>query len=150
MKYFIAISLLVTTLSCFNSTTKSGNSGAPGNSESMDYPLAVSFGSICCGTPSSDFLKNFVQGFNQKYRSKISADIAAGCGREGEFVILFKVPEDESLHQKFEKELKVLVEKTDAQNKKSNASSGGLELLQNAGAADYKNCRLGIKAWDIK
>ena len=149
MKSLITLGLLTTIISCSNASLKSGNNGTPA-AESFVYPVAVSFGSICCGTPSPDFLKKFVVGFNRRNDSDISADIAAGCGREGEFVVLFKIPNIETLQRNFEDELRVLLEKTDAQNKKENSSSGGLALLKTTPGSDYKNFRLGIAVWEIK
>jgi hypothetical protein len=55
------------------------------------YKVAVAFGSRCCGTASSEFLGKFLKDFNRTAAVKVSADIAEGCGREGEFYILFKV-----------------------------------------------------------
>jgi len=151
MKHLIAFSLLITIISCStNSAIKNGNNSAAATKDSTAYPLAVSFNSICCGTASSDFLKSFVVTFNQRNGTNISADIAAACGKEGEFVLLFKMPDNERANQKFKRELESIIEQTDAQNKKTNSSSGGIALLQNARPDDYKNCRLGITAWDLK
>ncbi len=150
MKLLMTLSLLVAITSCSNSRIKNGSSGGATPTDSTGYPLAVSFNSICCGTASADFLKSFVISFNQRTSTSIAADIAAACGKEGEFVVLFKMPDNENVHQKFKTELEFLVEKTDAQNKKANSSSGGIAVLLNASTADYKHCRLGITPWNLK
>ncbi len=150
MKILTILSIISTLISCSNSNIKNVNIPGSTVTDSTAYPLAVSFNSICCGTASSDFLKSFLKLFNQKNKTDIAADIAAGCGREGEFVVLFKLPKTERVNTKFETELKALVEKTNAQNKKANNSSGSIALLQTTHTSDYKNCRLGITPWDLK
>lgn len=112
------------------------------------YPVAVSFGSICCGTPSDDFLKTFASGFNKKNSVKVTADIAAGCGKEGEFVILFNLPDNQTaINKNFITELEKTVKETDEKNKIANSSSGGMQVLYNIKTAEYSYCRLGIKKW---
>ena len=150
MKLLITLGLLSALTSCANSRIKNENMAGGNATDSVAYPLAVSFTSICCGTASSDFLKSFVQLFNKKNKTNISADIAAGCGREGEFVVLFRMPDKVAAKRKFETELKVLIEKTKVANKKSNSSSGGIALLQDVHTEDFNNCRLGIAPWQLK
>ncbi len=150
MKQLITLSLLITIISCSNSTIKNGSNAAAPATDSTVYPLAVAFNSICCGTASSDFLKSFVVTFNQKNNSNISADIAAACGKEGEFVVLFKMPNNEKVNRKFERELTALVDKTESQNKTASNSSGGIALKQTTRLTDYKNCRLGITRWKLE
>ncbi|MBC7867826.1 MAG: hypothetical protein H7X88_09865, partial [Gloeobacteraceae cyanobacterium ES-bin-316] len=75
---------------------------------------------------------------------------AAGCGKEGEFVILFHLPTNRTADKaKFVAELETLVKNTDEKNKNLRSSSGGMQVLYNVKAADYSYCRLGIKAWPL-
>lgn len=153
MKYMILLSLFCAILGCSNSKIKNvGDSKAEPGVAATDssYPLAVSFGSMCCGTASPDFLKSFIKSFNKKNGSKISADIAGACGKEGEFVILFKMQESKGITSTFKTELEALVVKTDASNRKVNTSSGGISVLQDAKTTEFQYCRLGITTWELK
>ena len=123
----------------------SSNGSAP--SGDKEYAAAVSFGSVCCGTVSEDFLKAFVKKYNQDRNAKISADLAAGCGKEGEFSILFKLDKQNSDHMEFVVQLEKLVRDVDAKNKAGNSSSGTLEVKNNVKASEFEFCRLGIKPW---
>ena len=112
------------------------------------YSIAVSFGSVCCGTSPSVFLSKFLKNFNAKNKVKVMADIAEGCGREGEFIILVIFPKNNlKKERKFLLELEKLVISTDDKNKKENPSSGRIFLLQDVKETDYDFCRLGVKRW---
>ena len=112
------------------------------------YPVAVSFGSICCGTPSPDFLKLFISNFNKENKSAVTADIVSGCGREGEFVILITPGQMEpATLTTMVNALEKTVTATDSTNKKNNTSSGTIELLKNVKKDQFSYCRIGIKKW---
>ncbi|HSN60365.1 MAG TPA: hypothetical protein VLR49_05500 [Ferruginibacter sp.] len=146
MKYLLLLAILMSAGACSSSNTDTSKT----NNLQVDkiYPVAVSFGSIRCGTPSDDFLKSFADGFNKKNSVKITADIAAGCGKEGEFVILFNLPENNTaINSSFITELEKTVKETDDKNKKANTSSGVLQMQYNVKTSDNSYCRLGIKKW---
>ena len=152
MKSILTFLFVLAVVSC--STPKIKNSGSDMSTgvaikDSNTYPLAVSFNSICCGTASPDFLKTFVKQFNEKNSTNISADIAAGCGKEGEFVILFKLSPNDAMNAKFKSSLVTLVGTEDAKNKKLNSSSGGISLSENATESNFQHCRLGILPWKL-
>lgn len=148
VKYLLFLALLISAGACSSSNTDT--SKTTNLHENKVYPVAVSFGSICCGTPSDDFLKTFTAAFNKKNSVKISADIAAGCGREGEFVILFNLPDNKkTIHSSFITELEKTVKETGEKNKKANSSSGVLQVLYGVKTSEYNYCRLGIKKWNF-
>ncbi len=108
------------------------------------YTAGLYFGSICCGTVSDDFVKPFVVDFNKSHETAIAADKAAGCGKEGEFMILFRSSKTGQINDQFEKALMILVEKTNAENKVSNSSSGYINLVKDVQTTSLGHCRLGI------
>ena len=109
------------------------------------FDAGVAFNSICCGPPDESFLKAFMSCKDYKL---IKAYKAAGCGREGEFRVLFSFKGVKpSLAKKFLKRLKNKVIKQDAINKSKNTSSGNLEVLQNIKKEELDNCRSGIIPW---
>lgn len=113
-----------------------------------EYPIAVSFGSVCCGTASADFLKVFILNYNRENKSAVSADIVSGCGREGEFVILINPGQMETvLLQGLVNSLEKTVVETDNTNKKNNSSSGTLELLKSVKKDQFSFCRIPLKKW---
>lgn len=126
-----------------------GCSPSNGNVPSVqnEYATSVSFGSVCCGPVSDAFLRSFLKQYNSKEGTKITADIAAGCGREGEFSVLFKLDTQNTKHKDFITQLQKLVADVDAKNKAANNSSGTLEIRNDVKAADFEYCRLGIKPW---
>jgi hypothetical protein len=113
-----------------------------------EYPVAVSFGSICCGTPDPAFLKTFISNYNRENNSNVTADIVAGCGREGEFVILINPGALEAGRlQSLINSLQEVVTATDSRNKAGNSSSGTLELLKNVKTDQFSFCRIALKKW---
>lgn len=114
----------------------------------MEYATAIAFGSVCCGTVPDDFLKAYLKKYNQDHNLKIGADIAGGCGREGEFTILFKLDRKNAAQQAFIGQLHNLVKDTDTKNRNLNTSSGNMEILNDVKASDYAHCRLGVKPWN--
>ena len=113
------------------------------------YLVGISFNSICCGPPSEDFLKTFVKKFNKANTVKITADKIAGCGREGEFVVLFELGNlKTATREKFIAEVEQLIPVQNAANKNASTSSGGLDVLHNVKGSDYNHCRIKSQNWE--
>ncbi len=141
MKY--SILLLVTLLTGIIAAAQNKTAAAPAK-----YDVAISFNSICCGPPSSDFLKDFIKKFNKENKLTLKTLIAGGCGREGEFSILFSLTGVKvKAKAKFMTAIKTLVPQQQAKNKTANNSSGNMELSYNVTTADFSNCRSGITKW---
>ena len=118
-------------------------------SEDPVYLVGISFNSICCGPPSEDFLKTFVRKFDKANNVKITADKIAGCGREGEFVVLFALGNIKTAtRDKFIAEVEQLIPVQNAANKNANTSSGGLDVLHNVKGSDYNHCRIKSQNWE--
>ena len=81
MKYIIILFLV--------SQVHSFANAQPASATPEKYDVVVSFGSMCCGTVSDDFLADFIKQFNCKNKVTIQGLQLSGCGREGEFKILF-------------------------------------------------------------
>lgn len=141
MKFLILIGIIF--LNNYNTDTNT----SPIN-QHITYPLAISFGSMCCGTPSDEFLKNFIINYNKKNKIRMTAYKAGGCGKEGEFVIFI---DPNKMKASTQNKMTIQLEKTVAlQNKKNrnaDSSSGTLELLKNVKASQYEHCRIKIKKW---
>ena len=140
MKYLLVIMVFAA------SGCSSSNTVLP--AKDMEYATAVAFGSVCCGTVSDDFLKAYLIKYNQDHSLKIGADIAGGCGREGEFTILFKLDRKNAAQLVFIGQLHNLIKDTDTKNRNLNTSSGNMEILNDVKSSDYAHCRLGIKPWN--
>jgi hypothetical protein len=142
MKHYII--LLSALLTAGIITAQNKTAAAPAK-----YDVAVSFNSICCGPPSADFLKAFVKKFNKDNKVVLNTSIAGGCGREGEFSILFSLTGLKAKPKaKFMAAIKTLIPQQQAKNKTANSSSGNMELSYNVTAADFGNCRSGITKWE--
>ncbi len=112
------------------------------------YGAGVSFNSICCGPPSEEFLKTFVKGFNLSQKVKITADKIAGCGREGEFVILFNTGKMKAdIREKFIADLEKLVPVQEIKNKQAETSSGGVQVVRDVKSSAYSHCRISSQNW---
>lgn len=112
------------------------------------YAVGVGFNSICCGTPSDEFLKTFVKAFNKNNSVSITADKLAGCGKEGENVLLFHTQKlGAATGKKFIAELEKLIPLQNLENKKADSSSGGLEILRDVKASAYSHCRISLQSW---
>lgn len=57
------------------------------------YKIIVEFNSVCCGPPSDDFLKKYVNDFQTKNKVRISAHSFSRCGLEGEYGVGFTLSE---------------------------------------------------------
>ena len=129
----------------FNNTN---NDTAASITHNSNYIAGVSFGSMCCGPSSDQFLKDYVKKFNKKYTIKITADKFGGCGREGEFIILFPLSKIKKTTQmQFTNGLGKLLQAQELKNKKIKPNSGGFQLLRNIKEEEYSHCRMGKTKW---
>jgi hypothetical protein len=118
------------------------------NDGTTTYPVAVSFGSMAGGPVSDAFLKKWVINFNKLNKTKVTAVKYAGCGREGEYAIMFstgKISGDK--RKKFLTELKKTVSKQEKINRAEDKHAGNMDIQYNVNSAEYEHCRLGAKAW---
>jgi hypothetical protein len=142
MKYSILLMCIL--FAGITATAQGKKASAPAT-----YDVAVSFNSICCGPPSPDFLKAFVKKFNKDNKVKLTTFIAGGCGREGEFSILFSLAGVKARTKaKFMGAIKNQVTSEEAKNKTANSSSGNMILAYNTSSTDYSSCRSGISTWE--
>jgi hypothetical protein len=112
------------------------------------YDIVVAFGSMCCGTAADNFLSAYVKGFNKKYKVTVPAYKASGCGREGEYNVLFSLAKLKTgTKRKFLGDLKALIPQQEQKNKTKDANSGSISLEYNKEASDYNFCRDGISRW---
>lgn len=112
------------------------------------FDVVVSFGSMASGPSSDEFLKGFIKKFKKKYGVTLTGYKAAGCGREGEFNILFSLSGwKSSLKKKFISELNVLVTTQEKKNKIKDEHSGVISVDYNKNKTDFSYCRGGIKIW---
>lgn len=130
---------------CAGNKNNAKNEAMVNSGADSTYPVTVVFGSMCCGTVSSDFLAKFLKNFNANTAVKVTADIAEGCGKEGEFFVLFKI--DEKQKASFTEKLIIVVNAEETSNRKKDPSSGGVEIRYNVSKTDLEYCRLGIKPW---
>lgn len=112
------------------------------------YDAAVRFNSICCGTAPTDFLKNFIKSFNYENKITLSAFKKGGCGREGEFYILFSLADiKENIKSAFKKQLEELMPKVNEQTRSQNPSKGTVQFFNEINPAQLENCRSEMTAW---
>ena len=112
------------------------------------YDAVVSFGSMCCGPVSDDFLRNFTQQFNRKNKVTVQAWQITGCGREGEFKILFSLNKlKTAAKKKFLTGLKKLVPDQNDKNKKLKASSGPIAVDYDFPKTELPSCRGQLTKW---
>lgn len=142
---FRSICCIIGLIACAGNKNHSKNDQIANVAVDSSYKVAVAFGSRCCGTVSSDFLGKFLKDFNRIAAVKVSADIAEGCGREGEFYILFKV--DEKVKILFIEKLIPLVNEEETNNRKKDASSGDVEIKYDVLKTAVGHCRLGVRSW---
>lgn len=115
----------------------------------VNYGVAVSFGSVCCGTASDDFLKNFVKEFNSKNKVIINAMQVGGCGREGEYKILFSLEKLKKAKKiKFVVALKKLIPAQNDKNKIVKPNSGPISLDYDLPLNKMENCRGQLTKWN--
>ena len=106
------------------------------------YDVVISFNSMCCGTASNDFLKEFITNFNAK--NKVALDVwqMSGCGREGESkVVISTAGIKKCINAKLMKNLKTLIPQQNEKNKAIKASIGNIDLEYGIAANTITNCR---------
>ncbi len=112
------------------------------------FDVIVSFGSMASGPSSDVFLKSFIKRFAKKHGVNMIGYKAAGCGREGEFNILFSLTGlKSSVKKKFLSELNASVVAQEKKNKQKDENSGNIILDYNKNKNDFSYCRESIKIW---
>ncbi|WP_228453659.1 hypothetical protein [Chryseobacterium aquaeductus] len=109
--------------------------------------MQISYSSICCGTPSTDPVMNYLSQFQKKNKTK-SFEILqqSGLGREGEFNLY--VGYDQLSKTQKTSFIKGLQTAINSQNTKRNQSSDGLvnftssKIVTKADLASIKNLTL--------
>jgi len=142
---FIGFCCIAGFITCAGNKASSKNDTMQTVAKDSSYEVLVSFGSRCCGTVSSVFLGKFLKDYNTKAVTKVRADIAEGCGKEGEFFILFKVDMKEK--KKFVEQLVPLVNKEEIKNRAKDENSGDLEIRYDVQKSNIDYCRMGIRVW---
>ncbi len=128
------------------------NSVTPPETEVIEQPtnpIGIFFSSMASGPASDTFLKEWFTGYIQKNNLKVvSADKYAGCGKEGEYIIVIRLGKEtsNSLLQ-FRKTLETVVNKQVAINKIENSSAGPIHIEYAVKEDSYSYCRLGKKNW---
>lgn len=112
------------------------------------FDVIVSFGSMAGGPSSDVFLRSFIKQFSRKQGVSIVGYKAAGCGREGEYHILFSLTGlKSSVKRKFLSELNASVTAQETKNKARDENSGNISLDYHKNKSDFSYCRGGIKIW---
>ena len=139
------IGIILTLVFLQNSAVIAQNS-TPGTLAKFD--VIVSFGSICCGTASDDFLKEYFKMCSSKNKDSIIALKLGGCGREGEYKILFSLVKlAPPQKNKFIAALKKLIPEENEKNKAANASSGPISLDYDLPISQFEYCREQASKW---
>jgi len=111
--------------------------------------MVVSFGSMCCGTASDDFLKAYIIKFNTSSKDGIKGWKLGGCGREGEYKILLAFPTlKESEKLGLVEEIKNLIDEQNKKNKIASANSGSINITTNLASTNFEYCRGQLKELD--
>ena len=140
MKYIIILFLV--------SQVHSFANAQPASATPEKYDVVVSFGSMCCGTVSDDFLADFIKQFNCKNKVTIQGLQLSGCGREGEFKILFLLNKlNTSAKKKLITGLKKLVPDQNNKNNKAKASSGPVSIDFDFSTKQLENCSGQLAKW---
>jgi hypothetical protein len=114
----------------------------------LKYEAGVRFNSICCGPPSADFLKNFVKRFNYENKITLQAYQKGGCGKEGEFFILFSLTDaKENVKAAFKNQLQELIPKANEETRLKNPDKGTVQFFNEVNLAQTENCRSEAAAW---
>ena len=112
------------------------------------YDIVISFNSICCGTPSADFLRSFLNQYTKKNKILPEAWLLGGCGREGEFKVLLSLSKMKTSKKvKFNKLLKELILNQNIKNKTLKPDSGSITLTNNFSKDILINCSAQLKEW---
>ena len=141
MKIFKYILVLLLIINSINAQQKS-------DSFPKTYDAIISFNSICCGTPSSDFLSSFLKDFNKKNKVALNAWHVGGCGREGEFKIIISASKLKKIKKiKFKKALQNLIANQNNKNKTLKPSSGNINIEYNIPLNNEENCLEKLSEW---
>lgn len=71
-----------------------------------------------------------------------------GCGKEGEFRILFSAPDMPAKDlELFVTRLTELLQRQDSLNRASDPNIGGMNVERNLSKEDYEYCRLPMERW---
>ena len=113
-----------------------------------NYDVVISFNSICCGAPSAEFLRDFLNQYSNKNKITPQAWLLGGCGREGEFKILLSLAKLKASKKiKFNKAIKELIPTQNNKNKTVKPSSGNINITYNPSENDFSNCTGKITEW---
>lgn len=114
------------------------------------YEVVVSFGSICCGPASDDFLKPFLNDHPTAKKRQLLAWKIGGCGREGEYHILLSLANWKASEQKkLIRDLQKLIEQQNKINKKKAPSKGNIYLQFNVAMDAFTHCRGQLAEWNF-
>ncbi|MET3537496.1 hypothetical protein [Chryseobacterium limigenitum] len=105
--------------------------------------LQIRYGSICCGTPSTDPVMNYVKQFQKKNKIKnLEIYKQSGLGREGEFHLYIGT---DSFSKKqalaFTKGLQSAIETQNNARKKNHDGTVGFDETQTVKKTDLSNAR---------
>ena len=121
------------------------------NTEPLKYDVIVSFESMCCGTASDDFLKEYIKNYNYKNKDTVNGWLMGGCGREGEYKIFFSLTNlKDAKKTQLTDDLKILIEEQNKKNKFVNASSGSISLSYNLPLKNFDYCSGQLTEWNKK
>ena len=117
--------------------------------QKKEYKIAVAFTSICCGTASNDFLKDYVNNFCDKNKVKVAAFQKGGCGREGEYYIAFSLSEiNTDLQGDFINKLEEIIPVVNEEIKKKEPNKGRVKLMKDFNLSALQHCRQELVTWD--
>lgn len=144
MKYLFNTILLLLVFNAINAQVKKQNPAG--------YEAVANFTSICCGTVSDDFLKTFVKNYNKTNRKQPAvAYRISGCGREGEFKILFSLSKLTKTNKaKFMTGLKKVVAVQNRNSTAAGQNKGPVNLSYDQSVDPTQGCRGELEKWDIK
>ena len=115
------------------------------------YEVVVSFGSICCGPASDDFLKPFLSVTPTAKKRPIAAWKIGGCCREGEYNVLLSLANwNAGQQKKLIRDLKKLIDHQNQSNKKKAPSKGNIVLQFNVSTDTFKHCRGELTEWNFQ
>jgi hypothetical protein len=118
------------------------------NDGTKTYPVAVAFGSMASGPVSDAFLKKWTLNFNRVNKTKVTAVKYGGCGREGEYAVMFNTGKmSGEKRKKFLTELSSVIRKQEKLNRSADKHAGNMDLQYNVNSAEYDHCRLGAASW---
>ena len=118
------------------------------NDGTKTYPVAVSFGSMAGGPVSDAFLKKWAVTFNKINKTRVTGVVYSGCGREGEYAVMFNCGQmSGDKRKKFLNELNAVLKKQEKINRAADKHAGNMDLQYNVNSLEYDHCRIGAKPW---